>query len=141
MDVAGLLKEGQTVQIHPSGNSMFPLFSDASDYAIVKPVSGKLKKLDVAVYRNNDGILVIHRIARVREEGLFFAGDRQTALEGPLSPDRVYGVMTHYIKKGKKHSVRSPFYILYSAVWLILRPVRQRLFDIAHFLFRRNRKH
>ena len=139
MDVAGLLKEGQTVQFHPSGNSMFPLFSDISDYAIVKPVSGELKKLDVAVYRNTDGILVIHRIARVRGEGLYFAGDRQTVLEGPLSPDRVYGIMTHYIKKGKKHSVRSPLYILYSVVWLMLRPLRQHIFDIAHFLFRRNK--
>ena len=139
MDVAGLLKEGQTVQFHPSGNSMFPLFSDASDYAIVKPVSGELKKLDVAVYRNTDGILVIHRIARVRREGLYFAGDRQTVLEGPLSPDLVYGVMTYYIKKGKKHSVRSPLYILYSVGWLMLRPLRQHIFDIAHFLFRRNK--
>ena len=140
MDVAGLLKEGQTVQFHPSGSSMFPLFSDASDYAIVKPVTGELKKLDVAVYRNADGILVIHRIARIRGESLYFAGDRQTVLEGPLSPGCVYGVMTHYIKKGKKHSVRSPLYILYSSVWLFLRPLRQVLFDIAHFLFRRNKR-
>jgi len=132
-DIEQLLKEGKTVQFHPTGTSMYPLFVSAKDYAIVAPISGKIKRLDVLVYRRPDGPLVIHRVKKITKEGLFFVGDRQVEVEGPLSKECALGVMTSFVRKGKTHGTDYMPYRLYAHVWMFLRPVRLILFKIGHY--------
>ncbi len=124
-DIAKLLSEGKAVQIFPQGYSMYPLFIPGRDEAVIIPAdSGKLRRGDVVLYRREGGLLVLHRLRRRTEEGLYFAGDNQTQEEGPLKPEQVIGVLAAFVRKGHRVSVRNPVYRLVSLMWMELMPVR-----------------
>ncbi len=131
-DIEALLRAGNTVKFHPSGGSMAPFFSSPDDYAVVEPLTEKIRPLDVLVYRRQDGPLIIHRVCKIKPEGLYMVGDAQVVPEGPLSDDCVAGVMVSYIKNGRERSVRYFPYRFYSAIWMLLRPFRGIIFDIGH---------
>ena len=127
-DIEALLAAGQTVQFPPQGWSMYPLLSDGRDQVIVAPAEGRqLRRGDVALYRRDGDILVLHRIWRVEKESLWFVGDNQRQVEGPLGRDQVRGVMTAVIRNGKHISVTDPRYRLLSRLWLTARPLRPAL--------------
>jgi len=125
MDVEALLEQGKTVQFTPIGTSMQPLFAPERDQAIVEPVDErKLKRGDVVLYRRKQGILVLHRIWRVKPEGYYMVGDNQREIEGPLERQQVKGIMVAMVRKGKRFTTRNVWYRMGSTVWLWLRPVR-----------------
>ncbi|MCD7738929.1 MAG: hypothetical protein LUH58_07820 [Lachnospiraceae bacterium] len=124
-DIAKLLSEGKAVQIFPQGYSMYPLFIPGRDEAVIIPADpGKLRRGDVVLYRREGGLLVLHRLRRRTEEGLYFAGDNQTQEEGPLKSEQVIGVLAAFVRKGRRVSVRNPVYRLLSLLWMELMPVR-----------------
>lgn len=66
-DIEKLLAEGNTIQLHPQGYSMYPMFCPGRDEAIISPVqdASELKRGDVVLYRRDGGILVLHRIYKL----------------------------------------------------------------------------
>ena len=132
VNVAELLAQGQTVQFPPTGWSMYPLLVPGRDQVIVEPVDpAALRRGDVALYRRDQGILVLHRICRVRPEGFYLVGDNQKEVEGPLRPSQFLGRMAAVVRKGKTVSVRHPAYRALAGTWLALRPVRPALSKAA----------
>ncbi len=127
MDIEQLLSAGKTVQIYPQGYSMYPMLTPERDAAVIAPVgeASRLKRGDVALYRREGGILVLHRICRVAPNGFYFVGDNQTAVEGPLRAEQIKGVLVAFIRNGKKISTANAAYRLASRLWLFLRPVRR----------------
>ena len=85
-DLEALLRDRNIIRIKPQGYSMYPLFIPGRDEALIQevPVSS-LRRNDVILYRRDQSILVLHRIARITPEGLFLVGDNQSELEGPGS--------------------------------------------------------
>lgn len=127
IDIEQLLLSGTTVSIAPIGSSMCPLFAPDRDRAIVAPVTSKdrLRRGDVIVYRRQStNILVIHRIWRVKKDGLYMVGDNQTEIEGPVRRDDVKGIMVGMVRKGRNISAGNVIYVLCSRLWLFLRPLR-----------------
>lgn len=126
MDIEQLLKEGQTLQLKPQGWSMYPLFVPGRDEARIAPISEKrrLRRGDVVLYRREKSILVLHRIARINDRGIFLVGDNQAEVEGPLSTTQMRGVMIGFVRKGVYHTTSNVFYQIYARIWLCLRPVR-----------------
>ena len=143
VDIERLLEQGRSIQVKPQGYSMYPLFVPGRDEAIIeKAESVRLKRGDVVLYRREGGILVLHRIWRVRKEGFFMVGDNQSEVEGPLHREQIKGILTGFIHKGKYVSVKNPVYYLACRLWLFLRPVRPVLSRIAAAvkrMFRRDR--
>lgn len=124
VDLEKLLSEGNTVQIKPKGWSMYPMIRPG-DEAVIAPVNaGKLKRGDVVLFRREGGILVLHRIWKVSEKGLFLVGDNQVEVEGPVKREQIRGRLTAFIRKGKMISVRNPAYRVLTSLWLRLRPIR-----------------
>jgi len=126
-DIEKLLSQGNTVQLHPQGYSMYPLFMPERDEAIIAPVTdvSQLKRGDVVLYRREGGILVLHRICKVNGSGFYLVGDNQTEVEGPLRAEQMRGVLVAFIRKGKEIPADDPIYRLASRLWLFLRPVRR----------------
>lgn len=96
----------------------------------------ELRRGDVVLYRRdksaeNGGILVLHRIWKVKEEGFYLVGDNQKEIEGPLRPDQMKGIMAGLNRKGKFISVKNPVYRVLAGGWLFLRPVRPMLSKMA----------
>ena len=107
-----------------------------------------LRRGDVVLYRRENGMLVLHRIYKIGQDGLYLLGDHQTAIEGPVRREQVKGKMTGMVRDGRYMDVGNPGYRMLSVVWLWLRPARRvimvpaaRLWRMVRFaLFRRNNK-
>ena len=126
MDIETLLKSGQTIQLFPQGYSMYPLLVPGRDEVILSPLPDRpLRRGDVALYRRDTGILVLHRICRCKEDGYYMVGDNQVQVEGPLRKEQVIGIMSGFVRKGKLFSSDDLWYRILSRVWLIMRPVRR----------------
>lgn len=137
VDVLDLLKQGKTVQIMPQGYSMYPLFVPGRDEAILRPITEKdISRGQVLLYRGQYGVLTLHRVWKVEKDGVFFVGDNQVEVEGPVSKDMIYGTMCGYIRKGKEYSSNGILYRIIFGGWLFLRPVRNWFHHIVSF-FRR----
>ena len=129
-EIEPLLKAGACIQIHPQG------------------YSSALRRGDVVLYRRENGMLVLHRIYKIGQDGLYLLGDHQTAIEGPVRREQVKGKMTGMVRDGRYMDVGNPGYRMLSVVWLWLRPARRaimvpaaRLRRMVRFaLFRRNNK-
>lgn len=132
IDIEALLAEGKSIQIHPRGYSMYPLFVPGRDEAVIRPAETEgLKRGDVVLYRREGSILVLHRIWKRTSEGFYMVGDNQSQVEGPLEGEQIKGILCQVIRRGKCFSVRHPVYRLLAAVWLRLRPLRPFLSKLA----------
>jgi len=139
IDLEKLLKEENIIRIKPQGYSMYPLFIPGRDEALIEAVTpSELRRGDVALYRRDQGILVLHRICRIDASGFYMVGDNQYEIEGPLRKDQIRGKLIGFIRNGKEFSVRNPFYRLLSSLWLLLLPLRPICFKVSaalkHFL-------
>ena len=128
-DIEALLVQGNNIQIKPQGYSMYPVLVPGRDEVVVEPVAERrLKRGDVVLYRrvaeNVGHILVIHRIWKVKPEGIYLVGDNQKEIEGPLMRSQMKGIMVGMYRKGRYISARNPWYRLLTGGWLLLRPIR-----------------
>ena len=57
-----------------NGTSMFPMLRNKKDTVIIKPLTGKLKKYDITLYRKRN-LYVLHRIVKVTPGGYIICGD------------------------------------------------------------------
>lgn len=132
IDIEELLAQGNTIQIHTQGYSMYPMFIPGRDEAVIKPaVLTELKRGDVVLYRRKSGILVLHRIWKRRQDGFYMVGDNQTEIEGPLEESQIKGILLAFIRNGKYIETTQPIYKLSSRLWLFLRPFRQPIMKAA----------
>ena len=135
-NIEQLLKDGSAIRLKPQGYSMYPLFVPGRDAAIIEKVStDTLKKGDVALYRRDGSILVLHRICRITQKGFYMVGDNQSEIEGPLRPDQIRGKMVAFERKGRRPvSVGQMRYRILSGIWLRLLPMRPIFWKISAFI-------
>ena len=120
-----LLEENELVQITPEGYSMYPLVVPGRDQVILTKVNReRIRRGDVLLYRRPSGILVLHRVWKVRGDGIYMVGDNQDVTEGPLPRALFLGIVVTFIRKGKRFSARNPVYVCFSGLWLFMRPLR-----------------
>ena len=137
MDIEKLLLEGKNICIKPQGYSMYPVLVPGRDEAVIEPVEAeRVGRGDVVLYRRDKeaehgGILVLHRIWKVKPEGVYLVGDNQKEIEGPLRKDQIKGIMAGMNRKGKYIPVNHPAYRFFTEVWLWLRPVRPVISKMA----------
>ena len=85
-EIEPLLKAGACIQIHPQGYSMYPFIDPRRDEVVLAGIEdgSALRRGDVVLYRRENGMLVLHRIYKIGQDGLYLLGDHQTAIEGPV---------------------------------------------------------
>ncbi|MEE0954934.1 MAG: S24/S26 family peptidase [Eubacterium sp.] len=138
-----VLREGQAIRIRPQGYSMMPFLDPEKDEVIIEPcpswdhAAEQLKRGDVILYRRIDGILVLHRIVRIKGEEIMLAGDNMDMEDPKISVIQVCGILTARVRKGRELSVRNVLWRLASAVWLFLSPMRPFLHRIWRSMRRR----
>ena len=125
-DIERLLASGKTIQIQVLSGSMYPIIRPKQDEVIIEPLksSEQLRRGEVALYRRDQSVLVLHRIFRHRDGQVFMVGDNHCEIEGPLREDQFRGILVGIQRSGKVISVKNPVYFVLSRLWLSLRPVR-----------------
>ena len=149
-EIEPLLKAGACIQIYPQGYSMYPFIDPRRDEVVLAGIEegSALRRGDVVLYRRENGMLVLHRIYKIGQDGLYLLGDHQTAIEGPVRREQVKGKMTGMVRDGRYMDVGNPGYRMLSVVWLWLRPARRVIMVpaarprrmVRFALFRRNNK-
>jgi len=130
-DIEKILKSGNPVGFKPQGHSMRPTIVPGRDSVIVVPLEErKLKRGDVALFRRREdapkypGMLVLHRVCRVKKDGIYMVGDNEKEIEGPLNKEQFLGIMTEVIRKNRHIPVTNLRYRMLTRIWLFLRPLR-----------------
>ena len=127
-----------------SGVSMMPMLRDSRDTIVVMPVSERLKKYDVALYRRGEEY-VLHRVIKVLPDSYIIRGDNCIAKEYGITDKDVLGVLVEFYRGEKHVNVNKRSYKAYSAFICALHPlvvlgarVKARIHRVASKL-RRNK--
>ena len=67
----------------------------------------------------------MHRILRVKPEGLYIVGDAQSEIEGPVRQDQVFAIITRVRRKGKMIGPGDFWWEFFEHVWLCVIPLRR----------------
>lgn len=135
--ICEVLEQGGAFSLTITGTSMWPTMLGGRDQVTIVKAPERLKQYDLPLYRRQNGQFVLHRILRVEADGSYTCcGDHQWALEKGLRQENMIGIVTDFVRKGKKHSVQERGYRLWVRVWARLLPLRRFLFA-AHDCYRR----
>lgn len=118
------MKKGKSLKFSPWGYSMYPFLVSKRDDVIVEIPQKKLERGNICLYRRIDGTYVLHSLYKKNKKGLYFVGDNQTAIEGPLLETQVIAVVTAFIRKGKKIECSNKGYLLLHTLWMHIRFAR-----------------
>lgn len=140
LSIEDALAAGKTVQITPQGTSMYPMFADPHDQAVIAPLNGRLpRRGDVVLYRRDvsaGGLLVLHRVYRHSVSGYELVGDNQSEIERGVREDQLRGILTEWVRCGRRRSVHHIGYRIFFGLWLWMLPLR----DPIHRLLARLRR-
>lgn len=119
-----LVEQGKEVSVLISGTSMTPFLGHNRDVIFFSRPTTPLARGDMVFYQRADGTFVMHRILKVRPEGLYIVGDAQTLVEGPVPPSCVFARVTKARRKGKLIEKGNFWWDFFAGPWLTLRPLR-----------------
>ena len=131
--IVDLLSEGKSVQLHLQGYSMYPLIVPGRDEVVISPLRDhKIRRGDVLLYRRKNDKLILHRVYKKKDDKIYFVGDNESVVEGPLDISQVHGIMSAFYHKGKKIKADNFFYFLSWQLWLFLLPFRKPIGKLIH---------
>lgn len=107
------LRAGGSFCFGPKGVSMLPLIHQGRDTVVIAPISGKLKKYDIPLYRRENGQFVLHRVVAVKKDGYVMCGDNQYVREHGIRDEQLIGVLTEIRKPDKTIKVTDSDYKKY----------------------------
>lgn len=104
---------------------MWPMLSDRRDTIVVRPVEGRLRPYDVALYRR-DNAYILHRVIKATASGYRIIGDNCMAYEEVPESD-ILGRLDEFWRGERRCDPRSKTWLLYAHAWHALLPIRKVL--------------
>lgn len=104
--------------IHPHGVSMWPMIRHGKDSVVINPVSGRLKKYDIPLYKDKLDRYVVHRIIKVTDTGYVICGDGLYEIEYDITDENIIGVVTGFFRKEKFIPCDDRRYLRYVHFWV-----------------------
>lgn len=116
------------------GTSMWPMLDDGKNRIIITKYENEPELYDVALFRRESGVLVLHRIVEIHTDHYIFCGDNQHFFE-KVQKEQVLGVLQGYYK-GKKYTdcKKSRFYRLYVRFWTKSINNRRKILNFMWYL-------
>lgn len=112
------LEKYGTLTYRNVGTSMMPLLKQGRDiFTVRKKDAKRCQKYDVVLYRRPPDKYILHRIIKVRDNDYVILGDNCINKEYGIKDEDIIGIMTEFIRKGKKYSVENKKYRIYSILW------------------------
>lgn len=94
------------------GHSMEPMLHERRDTVAVVPVTERLKKYDVALYRVGEKY-VLHRVVKVLPDSYVFCGDNCVELERGITDKDILGKLAEVYRGEEKMELDSFSYKFY----------------------------
>ena len=121
-----LVEEGREVSLVIAGHSMTPFLVEKRDKIYFIKSDRELKRGDMVFFQRNTGQYVMHRIKKVNAKGVYLVGDAQTKIEGPISRDKIFGLIVKAERKGRLIGPGDFWWKFFERVWIhlvFLRPI------------------
>lgn len=100
------------------GGSMLPLLRQKRDLVIIdRKTEARCRAYDVPLYRRKDGQYVLHRVLEVGKKDYVMCGDNCWEREYGITDNQIIGVLSGFVRNGKRYSSKNPWYRLYVHVW------------------------
>lgn len=119
-----LVESGKEVSMLVAGTSMTPFLGHQRDYIFFKKPDRELRKGDMVFYQRLSGQYIMHRIWKVKPEGYYIVGDAQTQIEGPVSREQIFAIITKVQRKGKWIGPGDFWWEFFEKVWIRMVPMR-----------------
>ncbi|MBQ3284308.1 MAG: S24/S26 family peptidase [Ruminococcus sp.] len=111
------------------GDSMYPLIKPR-DLLVIKKPELPMKRLDIPLYKRDNGQYVLHRIVGVRGDEYLICGDNRVDVERGITDRHIIGMLTDIIRDGESISVYSFKKRVYAHLWSDFRPIKRVIFRI-----------
>ena len=121
------------------GDSMYPLIKPR-DLLVIKLPRFPMKRLDVPLYKRDNGQYVLHRIVKVRRDDYLLCGDNRVELESGITDRHIIGMLTDIIRDGKTISVYSFKKRVYAHIWCDFRPFKRVIYRIRREIKKRKKR-
>ena len=128
-----LVREGKEVSMLITGSSMSPFLLSHKDTICFKAPWRPLRRGDMVFYERDSGQFVMHRICKVKKDGLYIVGDAQRDIEGPVQPAQVFAAVTKVMRRGQWVGPGNFWWEFYEHIWIrlvVFRPVIFRLYRL-----------
>lgn len=123
-----LLSTGAKLPLVVSGGSMTPFLKHERDTVLLGALTDEPKKGDILFFRRSCGAYVLHRLVRNDGTALWFVGDAQDEIEGPILREQVFAKVIKVRRKGRELSERSPIWLFYKRIWPLTIGHRKTIF-------------
>lgn len=131
---ADILREQDHLRVEISGHSMQPLLKEGRNTVHIQYLTQAPERLDVVLFRRNDGAFVLHRIISVCGDSYTLCGDHQTIPESGITRQQIIGRMEGYYTGEHYHTCSGFFYRLYACLWTRSMPLRKFWYAMARRL-------
>lgn len=128
--VCEMLPQAGLVPLQVCGNSMSPFLVHQRDMVYLSPVSSRLRRGDIALYRRDSGAYIMHRVCRLEAGRYCFVGDAQTYLEHGVREDQIRAVVVAADRKGRREQAGTFWWEFFRTVWVRVVPLRPFLLRI-----------
>ena len=93
---------------------------------------------DMVFFQRRSGQYVLHRICKVKDGGYYIVGDAQTAIEGPVSREQIFALVTRVQRKGRILAPGDFWWEFFARVWVRLIPLRPLLIRLYGWFRRKS---
>ena len=134
-----MIKNGKSIKLTVTGNSMYPLFRNRYDDVVLEGCSD-FKKYDVVLYRRQNGRYVFHRILKIEGDIFTIAGDNEIEKEYPVYKSACIAKLKSFERFGKEYTTDALWYKLYVRIWLLIFPYRHKIIKLIKAVARIKRR-
>ena len=106
------------------GDSMLPLIRQGRDLLMIELPKGRMKRLDIPLYKTERGQYVLHRVLSVKPDSYVICGDNRWRREYGITDSQVIGVLKAVIRDEREIPVSDWRLRLYAHLWCDLFPIR-----------------
>ena len=119
ISLADYLAQNGSLTYANVGVSMLPLLRQGRDlFTVEKKGEARCRIGDVILYRRKSDPYVLHRVVEVRPDDYVVLGDNCLQREYGIRDEDIMGIMSSFVRSGRKHSVHELPYRLYSKIWV-----------------------
>lgn len=121
-----LIEEGKEVPMVITGYSMTPFLVHKRDSVLLAKVDQELRRGDMVFYCRPGGQYVLHRIVKFDSAGgVYFAGDAQDFIEGPLPRECIFALVKAVKRKENWIRPGDFWWDFFAGFWLKVLPFRR----------------
>lgn len=109
------------------GHSMQPLIRRNKDFVTIQPMTRKVLKGDIVLFRNVDGRYIIHRVRKIYDDGIQTMGDNRLSPDAKIAEKDILGYVSCIHRGNRSVFVDTPAWRLLGRFWLGILPLRKLL--------------